>query len=241
MTLADAIDWDRIENFIGFGSPEAKYVFLGMEEGLLSEATLDADLAVRSGYEQYMDLYDAQAKLADTQKYFGERPVNQPSWRPICDLMLRLTEGVAEPTLPERLQYQAEMLGRKNGQTLVAELMPYPRKKAPKSYWPYKKYGRFDDYETYRECMLKKRLSLLRSLFAMPCERKLVVAYGKSDWTDFKKLFETDWTSVPPFETGQVGETAVVLTPQLSTRAFNSKNDLDHFAAVVTSALRRRA
>jgi hypothetical protein len=119
--------------------------------------------------------------------------------------------------------------------------MPYPRKKAAKSYWPYKKYGRFDDYETYRECMLKKRLPLLRSLIAMPCKRKLVVAYGKSDWADFKKLFETDWASMPPFETGRVGETAVVLTPQLSTRAFNSKNDLDHFAAVVTSGLRRRA
>jgi hypothetical protein len=208
-----------------------------MEEGLLSDKTLDADLAVRSEYDQYMDLCDAQANLAGTKQYFGADPKNQWTWRPICDLMLRLTEGVPEPTLPERVRYQADKLGRKDGLTLLAELMPYPRKKADKSDWPYKKYKRFDDYKTYRECMLKKRLLLLKSLFAMPCQRKLVVAYGKGDWDEFKTLFTTNWNSAPPFEWGRVGERSVVLTPHLSDRFFTPQAGLDRLAATVRSAL----
>jgi hypothetical protein len=238
MNLATPIDWGRIENFVGFGSPTAPYVFLGMEEGLLSEETLDADLAVRSEYDQYMDLHDAQAKLAGTKKYFGKDPKNQWTWRPICDLMLRLTEGVVEPTLRERVRYQADKLGRKDGLTLLAELMPYPRKSADKTLGPYEKYKRFADYKSYRARMLQKRLPLLQSLFAMPCHRKLVVAYGRGDWDEFKKLFKTNWTSAPPFAWGRVGEAAVVLTPHLSDRFFTPQAGLDHLAATVRVSLR---
>jgi hypothetical protein len=237
MQSSGITDWDRIESFIGFGNPRAQYVFLGMEEGLLSEKTLDADLAARSEYEPYMDLCDAQANLAGTKKYFGSDPKNQWTWRPICDLMLRLTEGIHEPTLPERVRYQADKLGRKDGFTLLAELMPYPRKKADKSSWPYKKYKRFDDYNAYRVEMLQKRLALLQSLFEMPCQRKLVVAYGKGDWDEFKKLFATNWNSALPFEWGRVGERAVVLTPHLSDRFFTPQAGLDHLAATVRVAL----
>jgi hypothetical protein len=208
-----------------------------MEEGLLSDRTLDADLAVRSEYHQYMDLCEAQANLAGTRKYFGANPKNQWTWRPICDLMLRLTEGVPEPTLLERVRYQADKLGRKDGLTLLAELMPYPRKKANKSDWPYKKYEKFNDYETYRVEMLQKRLVLLKALFDIPCQRKLVVAYGKSDWDEFKKLFATNWNAAPPCEWGRVGEMAIVLTPHLSDRTFTPQVGLDRLAATVRSAL----
>lgn len=229
--------WDRIENFIGFGNPTARYVFLGMEEGLLSEENLVTDLSARSRYEPYMDLYDAQAKLVDTAKYFGEDPKNQSTWRPMCDLMLRLTHGVAQPSKEQRLRYQADELGRKHGQTLLAELMPYPRKSADPALWPYARFGRFPDYESYRRELLDKRLALLRSVLALQCERKLVVASGKGDWPEFKKLFDANWTFAGPFEWTRIGKLAVVLTPQLSTRAFNAPADLDRFASVVFESL----
>lgn len=133
-------------------SPTAPYVFLGMEEGLLSEATLDDDLAARSAYEQYMDVYDAQAALAGTKKYFGEHPVNQPTWRPICDLMLRLTKGIASPTLPERLRYQADELGRRDGKRSLLNSC-VPARARYNNLWPYKKYERFVDYDSYRTCV----------------------------------------------------------------------------------------
>jgi hypothetical protein len=151
--------------------------------------------------------------------------------------MLRLTEGVPEPTLPERVRYQADKLGRGGGLTLLAELMPYPRKSADKTLGPYQKYNRYADYESYRVEMLRKRLPLLKALFAMPCQRKLVIAYGKGDWDEFKTLFKTNWSAAPPCEWGRVGEMAVVLTPHLSDRTFTPQVGLDHLAATVRSAL----
>jgi hypothetical protein len=236
MTSTGPIDWQRIEEFIGYGSATAPYVFLGMEEGLRSEAALDAGLAVRSNYQPFEDLFEA-SRLSENERYFGDDPKNQPTWRPMCDLMLRLTEDVVAPTLPQRLRYMADKLGRSNGLTLLAELMPYPRKKADRKHWPYAKYERYADYEAYRADMLPKRLARLRSLFAMPCERRLIVAYGKGDWGAFKSLFDTAWRQVGRFETGLVGKTAVVLANQLATNAFNSDMDLDRFAAVVMEAL----
>jgi len=38
------IDWDRIENFIGFWQPNAPVAFIGMEEGLKSEIIERIDL-----------------------------------------------------------------------------------------------------------------------------------------------------------------------------------------------------
>jgi hypothetical protein len=230
-------NWDRIENFIGFGNPAAPYVFIGMEEGLLSEDNLDADLAARSKYDSYMDLYDAQAELAGTKKYFGARPVEQRTWRPVCDLMLRLDDSVEKPTLAQRLRYQADKLGRCNGKTLLTELMPYPRKSADERSWPYRRYERFDDYKTYREVVLPERVSRLRTLFEMSCERRLVVAYGKKEWPVFKTLFETDWKTAATVEWGRVGGFTVVLAHQLSSRTFNGRAGLDRFADAVGTAV----
>jgi hypothetical protein len=115
--------------------------------------------------------------------------------------------------------------------------MPYPRKKADPNAWPYRGYGRFYDYNTYRKTLLPKRLTQLRKLFAMPCKRKLVVAYGKGDWPDFKTLFESAWTKSGPFEYGTFQQTAIVLAHQLGTRTFNSPADLDRFANVAKMAL----
>jgi hypothetical protein len=89
--------------------------------------------------------------------------------------------------------------------------------------------------------MLPRRLAMLRKLFAMPCERRLVVAYGKSDWPDFKKLFDTAWDTAGKFEWGRVGKTAVVLAPHFATSAFNTNEDLATFAATVELALRGAA
>jgi hypothetical protein len=86
--------------------------------------------------------------------------------------------------------------------------------------------------------MLHKRLALLKRLFDMPCHRKLVVAYGKGDWDEFKKLFATDWNAAPPCEWGRVDKMAVVLTPHFSDRTFTPQVGLDHLAATVRKALR---
>jgi hypothetical protein len=43
-----AINWERIESFIGYGRRDAPVVFIGMEEGLADKSALKNDLIRRS-------------------------------------------------------------------------------------------------------------------------------------------------------------------------------------------------
>jgi hypothetical protein len=66
-----AVNWKRIEDFIGFGRRDASVVFIGMEEGLKDADALDEDLMIRSGYATpVMDLKEAHRGIAGTERYF---------------------------------------------------------------------------------------------------------------------------------------------------------------------------
>jgi hypothetical protein len=93
------IDWQRIEEFIGFGRRDASVVFIGMEEGLKEAERLDEDLEVRSRYvTAVMDLKAAHDVIAGTERYFDpDRAPRQPTWRVMANLMLR-REDLPQPT-----------------------------------------------------------------------------------------------------------------------------------------------
>lgn len=225
---ADGIDWDKIEHFVGFGPPTAAVVFLGMEEGLLDESSLPADLQFRSTYTPYEDLFEAQGDLEGVSRYFGANPKNQPTWRPMCHFMLRL-RGIANPTKQQRLRYMADELGRKNGQTLLTELMPYPRKRIGEG-WPYAKYGFFSSYADYRAKMLPERLRLL-DLILTAHPRTFIICYGKADWDNFELLFrDVAWRSVANLQLGTWRAATLALAPHFATRAFNTDEQLNEFA-----------
>lgn len=123
------IDWSRIETFVGFGRRDAPVVF-GMEEDLKSADALDEDLAIRSAYASpIMDLKEAHRGIAGTERYFdperAPRQRRRASWPTSC-----CGEGVDAPTGADRRHYRATRLGRSDGDTLLAELLPYPRPKS---------------------------------------------------------------------------------------------------------------
>jgi len=149
------LDWERIENFVGFGNQKPRVLFLGMEEGLARDADLLADLRLRSGYDSYMDLAEAQTQLGGPAKYFGDFPKTQRTWRPMCHLMLRRA-GVLHPTLTQRLRYQADALGRKNSESLLVELLPYPHPDSGR--WLYDKFERFKTRAAYETAILPQRM-----------------------------------------------------------------------------------
>jgi len=231
------LDWDRIENFIGFGRPDAPVVFLGMEEGLLREADLLTDLQRRSTFEPYMDLSQAQAELGGPGRYFGRAPITQKTWRPICDLMLRRA-GVRHPTREQRLRYQADHLGRQTGETLLTELLPYPHSDA--NQWLYAQFGRYSNRQDYADAMIRRRQELLSRVFrAHPPQ--LIVAHGKQNWEHYKAIFrETTWDADGPFEQGYWEKTRLVLAHQLSGRQFNSDVQLQRFADLALDGSRHQ-
>jgi hypothetical protein len=164
-----------------------------------------------------MDIEHAHWGVADSGKWFGPGRVrSQPTWRPMCDLMLR-REGILAPTLVDRKHYQAHRLGRSDGDTLLTELLPYPHKKS--STWRYSPpLGRYPTREHYhyRSTMLPMRRDLIRRLLA-EARRELVVCYGKTEWPEFKRVFEgANWRECHPFQLTNVNGVRVVLTPHFS-------------------------
>jgi hypothetical protein len=230
-----AIDWRVIESFVGFGPSNAPNIFIGMEEGLEDDIDLEFDLRVRSTYAPYMDLLRAQSELGAASKYVGSHAICQKTWRPMADLMLRL-EGKT-PTLEGRNLYQGERLGRIPGQTLLCELLPYPRKNTKGRDWEYRAFNRFESFADYRDALLDDRINLLRNaIHAHP--RKLIVCYGKKYWADYERLVRVErWERHGRFQYGKAGHTAVVMGWHLSGRAFNSDDQLAEFYRIVTEAL----
>ncbi|MDU0343026.1 hypothetical protein [Bosea rubneri] len=209
-----AIAWDRIEQFIGYGRADAPVVFLGMEEGA-DNAKLLPDLLGRSFSGQYGEI--------------SRKGATQRTWSKMCHLMLR-REGVECPTPAQRLAYQRERLGKHSGDTLVAELMPYPCQNAtgwPKIYEP-----RFRTRREYLERMAPRRQAMLRDLFeAHP--RELIVCYGKAHWGYYRGIFGAAPQSGQPIEIFDWRSTRVVMAPHFVSRSFNSAGQLDAFAATV--------
>ncbi|MDP9025924.1 MAG: hypothetical protein M3N13_11190, partial [Candidatus Eremiobacteraeota bacterium] len=224
-----AINWDRIENFIGFGNPMAPVVFLGMEEGLRRDSDLHADLEMRSTYDAYMDLAEAQGKLEGAGSYFGSTPVTQNTWRPMCHLMLK-REGIENPRLEQRARYQADRLGRLDGDTLLCELLPYPH--SDTGQWLYAEFGRYATRTRFEADIIPRRQEIFRKAFTTH-RPELIVAYGKSNWPAYKDIFgDAEWHKADAFEYAIWGQTRVVLAHQLAGRLFNKNEQLDTFADV---------
>lgn len=224
-------DWERIERFIGYGRRDAPMVFIGMEEGLEDGSALDEDLTIRSRYTaDVMDLRDAHSGIAGTERYFDpDRAPRQPTWRVMADLMLRRS-GVDHPTGDDRRRYRATRLGRANGDTLLAELLPYPHPKS--SDWLYERFGKFKTRDAYMEAILPERIRLLRNVLA-EAPRDGVVCYGKLHWPHYEALFDDmTWRDSGPYRIGEGNQTRVVLTTHFSDRGFNTDEQLAGLARV---------
>jgi len=214
-TSNSPIRWDHIESFVGYGREDAPVVFLGMEEGGDNERLLE-DLIGRSHAERFGEI--------------KHQNTTQRTWRLMCDLMLR-RDGVASPTAQERLAYQQNRLGKRDGETLVAELMPYPSRRA--NDWPEIYSQRFADRKSYLEGLAPKRIQLLRDILRTP-QRELIVCYGKGHWSHYRSIFglTPEFDSSNKFELITWGSTRVVLTPHFATRAFNSDAQLADFSKI---------
>jgi hypothetical protein len=209
------IDWDRIERFIGYGPADAPVIFLGMEEGGDNDQLLP-DLMGRSHSDQFEEI--------------GHRKTTQRTWRVMCDLMLR-REGVKTPTVQKRLAYQQDRLGKRSGDTLVAELMPYPSRSADD--WPKIYEQRFATRRHYLRGLAPKRCNLLRDLLRST-PRELIVCYGKAHWDHYRAIFDHPSNPGPAshIEIGEWESARVVLAPHFCSRAFNSEAQLASFAQV---------
>lgn len=179
----------------------------------------------RFRFEPVMDLKDAHAGIVGTERLFDPaRTKCQRTWRPMCDLMLR--RAGENPTLEKRNRYQATKLGRRFGDTLLCELLPYPSNNAKT--WLYE--NRFETRDTYCQSMLPQRIASLQKVIG-EVSRELIICYGKSDWQNFEALFKgANLSERGPFRVGSSNGTRIMLAPHFSARQFNRETAMEALA-----------
>lgn len=167
--------------FVGYGPLTAKSWFLGPEQaGVENVEDLRRTLTAweELGASPVVDLHTFHTKLGVT-RFFGENAPTQSTWRKLIRIAL-LIEGV-EPT-PQRIrEYQANQLGRQEGDVLIGELLPLPKKSYAS--WPYgelaSEHSNLKDRKTYLESVLPMRVAMMRKLIAAQRPER-VLFYGTS-------------------------------------------------------------
>lgn len=207
------IELEHLLGFIGYGRASAPVWFLGMEEAGGGEENLRARLQ----FEPIEDLARAHQILGITKHYEG-RKVIQPTWRGMCYVMLGL--GGHQTDVESIRQYQAERLGRFQGETLLCEMMPIPKPRIGS--WGYEGIiPQFQSADEYYRRVKPQRVGLLRGLIRQNAP-KVVVGYGKRYWEAYQALFpKRRFERVGAFLVSEGQTPLVVLTPHLASRAMN--------------------
>ncbi len=167
------------------------------------------------------DSAEAQNALGLTQQKFGDENL-QGAWRGIGEIMLKLEGKTASQ--PDIEKYNADLLGRSDGGTLLCEFMPIPL--PANGEWPYEKtIPQYSTREAYYSEVRAMRMELINSLISQHVP-KIIIAYGQSNWPDYQELFH-DYKLTPngPFLLGWDANTVAVLCDHFSMDAMNGKFD----------------
>ena len=204
-------------DFIGYGTLDADIWFLGMEEAGGGEENIRA----RLNFKQVEDNAEAHKMLGITKHHWGKRTI-QRTWRGMCYIMLCLED--IESTTENIRNYQAEKLGRFDGNTLLYELMPIPKPSIIK--WGYEELlPQFTSREDYYAKVKSYRIKLLKDLVAQH-QPKAIIAYGKGYWEFYQELFtDIRFEQKGQFLVGKNETTTIVFTDHFTARTMNHKLD----------------
>lgn len=217
-------EWQRLYRFRGYGNPAGCFWFIGIEERGIGKIE---ELRVRLKYREIEDLLYSQSPEVwghsdlwkdldpDWKDFNPDKLI--PTWSAMIRFVLRLT-GDTEWKDPERVRkYQKENLGKLDGQTFLADILPLPKRSDGDwpQFWPY------DDWDDYANEVLPGRLKMFADLIANN-KPKYVFCYGKGYWAHFKELSPPNATFKQLegglFEVAQSDATTFVLTPFFSPR-----------------------
>jgi hypothetical protein len=218
--LTDA-ELEHLLNFIGYGKLNADVWFLGMEEGGGGESNVRARLKFHS----VEDCANAHRILGITKFHTGRKRI-QSTWRGMSYIMLRL-EGKSVDRESIR-NYQADYLGRFQGNSLLCELMPLPKPRI--NVWGYETLiPQFKSSDEYYGVVKPRRVNFLRGLI-QEYQPKIVIGYGqgpaKSFWQAYMELFpHLKFSEHGQFLVARNTDTMVVFTDHFTSKTMNGKFD----------------
>ena len=196
---------ERALKFEGYGNKPADYWFLGMEEG---GGSIEELRKRAREYDPVEDLYSAHEKLGFSLN------AHVPTWRVMSKLILAMQGAPDWQETCSAREYQGQKLGRKDGDTFLAELMPLPCRSIGE--WPYQSI--FPTKEDYYAKVRPGRIAWLRSEF-LEFQPPFVICYGKVNWRYYEEIFSgVDFTPElnEKIRVGHRENSTILLIPFLS-------------------------
>jgi hypothetical protein len=183
--------------FVGYGSKNAKVIFIGKEEKAQdANANLYRErLRIQSGLAPFEDLGHLCERLTKAGLYNPQDSSPQPTWSPLCSVMLGINGKMSQMgQLPAIIEYQRNELGRIDGDNLLAELFPVPKSGASVFGAIHRELLEMRDIEEYHQTVFPVRRKLLGQMLVdrfaggEKSRPRLIVGYGRP-WSDFELIF----------------------------------------------------
>lgn len=167
-----------IQNFYGYGDYNGQFWFIGMEEGggnSFSEVNRRLNVWSIRGKHALEDLAQYHAEIGLTQ-WFNDQPKLQPTWNKLIRILLSSNGQV--PTTMQVREYQKILLGRRNADTCLLELLPLPSPST--KLWLYTQHSQLpylNSRKIYTQYCLQTRIKYLQDKITQ-YKPKVVVFYG---------------------------------------------------------------
>jgi hypothetical protein len=225
--LLEAYIW----GFYGYGEWNAKYWFIGTEEGMRKlkdpekmKKKIDRRLQAWNELRR-KDVQDRVAfnKAISPNKNYGENAPLIPAYNKIIHAILGIKEKPHKRA--EVRIYQNKKLARENGESSLLELLPLPNPNLHT--WLYSDYSRLLSFletrDTYEEHVIPKRVVYLKAKIEQ-YRPQAVVFYGKRNWKDFRQIAGVRFKSTKSkgVKIGTDDKTVFILTK--APVAFGTKN-----------------
>jgi len=209
-----------ITGFYGFGNYQARYWFIGMEEGggnKLDDIARQLDIWDRHGRKELIDVAE-YAREMNITRWYDDRPKLQPTWKHLIRIFLT-AEGQPVDTDTMR-QYQKNVWGTIDGNTCLLELLPLP---APNiGSWLYREISSLPylaNRKTYREYVVGSRIAHLQDRIRQ-YQPKAVVLYGSG--------YDSYWKAIAGIDSWEKSSEGVSYAVNNSTLFISSKHPVAH-------------
>lgn len=184
----------------GYGSYSGRYWFIGKEEGggkSFEEVNRRLSVWRNAGGREFDDLREFHIKIG-VEQYFLPRVTLQATWSRLIRILLAAESQVVSNE--QVRDYQAEFLGRRDGDTCLLEFLPLPSPGGAD--WLYREHSNLTQLrarEAYKEHYAKTRARHLKELISK-YEPRAVVFYSdkRSYQLWWKQIADVKFSEVEP-------------------------------------------
>ncbi len=179
---------EKLLAFRGYGNPNGRFWFVGMEEGGGDSESLQ----IRAN--KFANLED----LAESHRNFESHDMSRSisTWRIMSAIVRRISGDSNWWDNAVTKGYQMNQLGRLNGETYLTEVLPLPKRSLAD--WPYG--GIFDSPQHYFDKIFPSQLASLQIEYGDSKPKpQFVFCYGKRYWPRHREIFNSV-TFIPALE-----------------------------------------